>query len=123
MARDDNVRVARELSDAFNSGDMQAMDRLIADDVVWHQIGQPDIKGKEALRASAPATADYAITGKAHDILASDDHAITLADATATRAGKTFSYRTAEIYHIKDGRITERWAFSDDTDAIRRFFA
>jgi ketosteroid isomerase-like protein len=124
MGRDENERVAREMSDAFDRGDMEAANRLIADDVVWHQIGGPDLRGKEALRASgAPGAIDYEITGKAHDILASDDHAITLANATATRAGKTFNYRTAEIYHIKNGQVVERWAFSDDTEAIKRFFA
>ena len=48
---------------------------------------------------------------------------IALVDATATRGGKTFTYRTAEIYHIRDGKIAERWAFSDDTAAITAFFA
>jgi uncharacterized protein len=65
----------------------------------------------------------YEITGTSHDILASDDHAIVLVEATATRGGKTFTYRTAEIYHIRDGKVTERWAFSDDTAAITAFFA
>ncbi len=124
MGRDENERVARAMSDAFDRGDMQAADQLIADDIVWHQIGAPDLRGKEALHASAaPESTDFQITGSAHDILASDDHAITLANATATRAGKTFNYRTAEIYHIKDGKVVERWAFSDDTEAIKRFFA
>ena len=31
-------------------------------------------------------------------------------------------YRTAEIYHMRDGKISERWAFSDDTERINRFF-
>jgi len=43
-------------------------------------------------------------------------------NATATKDGQTFKYRTAEIHHIKDGKITERWAFSDDTDRINKFF-
>jgi hypothetical protein len=54
---------------------------------------------------------------------ADDEHTIALVDATATRAGKTFKYRTAEIYHVRDGKIAERWAFSDDTAAITAFFA
>jgi len=33
------------------------------------------------------------------------------------------AYRTAEIYHIRDGKVTARWAFSDDTAAINEFFA
>ena len=43
-------------------------------------------------------------------------------DVTATRGGKTLEYRTAEIYHMKDGKITARWAFSDDTAQIVEFF-
>jgi ketosteroid isomerase-like protein len=31
-------------------------------------------------------------------------------------------YRTAEIYHVADGKVTARWAFSDDTAAINEFF-
>ena len=125
MSAKDNAVVARALQDAFERGDMARIDELIADDVVWHEIGRAEPRrGKEALRASGPGgAADYRITGTTHDVLASDDHAIALLEAAATRAGKTFTYRTAEIYHIRDGKITERWAFSDDTAAIAAFFA
>lgn len=37
--------------------------------------------------------------------------------------GKDFTYRTAVIYHMRDGWVTECRAFSDDTEAINRFFA
>ena len=125
MSASDNLAVARAVQDAFESGDMAQLDALIADDVVWHEIGRAEPRhGKEALRAAGPGgAADYEITGITHDVLASDDHAIALVQATATRAGKTFTYRTAEIYHVQDGKITERWAFSDDTAAIAAFFA
>ena len=125
MSASDNLAVVRAAQDAFESGDMAQLDVLIADDVVWHEIGRAEPRhGKEALRAAGPGgAADYEITGITHDVLASDDHAIALVQATATRAGKTFTYRTAEIYHLKDGKITERWAFSDDTAAITAFFA
>ena len=124
MSAQENLRVAREAQDAFERGDFERLDELTADDVVWHEIGLAEPKrGKSALRAEMPANVDYEITGTAHDILASDDHAIALVEATATRGGRTLTYRTAEIYHIRDGRIAERWAFSDDTEAIARFFA
>lgn len=125
MSQADNARVARELTDAFDQGDMAKLDVLIADDVIWHEIGHAEPRrGKDALRAVGPGgSADYEITGTLHDVLASDDHAIALVEATATRGGKTLTYRTAEIYHIRDGRVIERWAFSDDTAAITAFFA
>jgi hypothetical protein len=125
MSALDNAAVARELVEAFDRMDLGRLDALIADDVIWHEIGRSEPrKGKEAMRAAGPGGgADYQITGTLHDIVASDDHAIALVEATATRAGKTLTYRTAEIYHIRDGKVVERWAFSDDTAAITTFFA
>jgi ketosteroid isomerase-like protein len=126
MSAEENARVARELSDAFEAMDMQRLDALVADDVVWHEIGRSEPRhGKEALRATAPGAgqADFEIRGENHDVLASDDHAVVLVNATATRDGRMFTYRTAEIYHIRDGQVVERWAFSDDTAAIKDFFA
>jgi ketosteroid isomerase-like protein len=125
MSASDNLAVALALQEAFESRDMAQLDALIADDVVWHEIGRAEPRhGKEALQASGPGGAsDFEITGVTHDVLASDDHAIALVEATATRAGKTLTYRTAEIYHIQNGKVTERWAFSDDTGAITAFFA
>ena len=124
MSAPDNLAVARAISDAYERGDMQKIDELTADDVVWHEIGRAEPRvGKAALQAASPGGGvDYTITGTTHDILASDDHAITLVEATATRGGKTLTYRTAEIYHIRNGKLAERWAFSDDTAAITAFF-
>ena len=125
MTEHPNAVLARQMADALSRGDMQALDGFLADDVVWHEIGRAEPRrGKAALRAAAPGgAADHQITGTLHDVVANDDHAIALVDATATRAGKTLTYRTAEIYHIRDGKIVERWAFSDDTAAITAFFA
>ena len=125
MSAHENETVARELNEAFARGDMARLDALTADDVIWHEIGRSEPRiGKEALRAEAPGGgAGFEITGSVHDVLASEDHAIALIEATATRGGRTFTYRTAEIYHILGGKIVERWAFSDDTAAIAAFFA
>lgn len=123
MAEHPNAVLARQMNEAFNRGDMQALDGFFADDVIWHEIGRAEPRhGKAELQAAVPA-GDYEVTGKLHDVVANDDHAIALVEATATRGGKTLTYRTAEIYHIKDGKIAERWAFSDDTAAITAFFA
>jgi uncharacterized protein len=125
MAEHPNAAMVRKASEAMDSGDLAAMAEMIDDDIVWHEIGRAEPRrGKAAVGATmAPGATDYTITAKMHDVLANDEHTIILAEATATRGGKTLTYRTAEIYHIKDGKITERWAFSDDTAAIAAFFA
>lgn len=48
---------------------------------------------------------------------------IGLVEATVGTGDQSFRYRTAEIAHMEDGKVTERWAFSDDTQRIIEFFA
>jgi len=66
---------------------------------------------------------DYTITAELHDVTASDDHVVALVRAHATKGDQTFDYNTAEIFHLRDGKVSERWAFSDDTAAIVEFFS
>jgi len=122
---DASIAVIRQALDAFNRGDAQAAAEFLADDVEWHEIGRAEpIVGKAALAARyGAAIPSWEITAELHDIVANDDHAIALVTATAGMGGRSFTYRTAEIFHIRDGKISARWAFSDDTAAINEFFA
>jgi ketosteroid isomerase-like protein len=111
----------------MTTGDVQAVADMLTDDVEWHEIGRADaIHGKAALAerfgmggGEAPP---YEITGESHDIIGGDDHTVALLSAHATKGGQTLDYKVAEIYHIRDGKISGRWAFSDDTAAINDFF-
>jgi ketosteroid isomerase-like protein len=121
-----NASVLRRALEALDSGDMQAGMDLLADDVEWHEIGRAEpIRGKAAMaeRYTSGEGAGWDITGDLHDVVANDEHVVGLVNATARKDGQEFHYRTAEIVHVKDGKITARWAFSDDTEAINRFFA
>ena len=126
MADHPNAANYRKLSKATEDGDFSGFTDAIADDVEWWEIGsdQPT-RGKAALveRMQSMMGGDMSIKGDLHDVVANDEHMVALVNATVERGGKTFSYRTAEIYHVKDGKITHRWAFSDDTAAINEFFA
>ena len=125
MADHPNAAKLRATSEAIEqSGDMTAQVDVLDDNVVWHEIGsdQP-LRGKQALIERFTGMPEGAsIKIETHDIVANDDHAVALVTATATMGDQELVYRTAEIYHMKDGKITERWAFSDDTDRINKFF-
>ncbi len=126
MSEHPNATRVRHMMESMMSGDTQATADALADDVVWHEIGNPEpVRGKAALAArfTGGAAPDFEITGELHDVVANDDHAVAMVSATAKRGGKTLTYRTTEIFHVRDGKITERWAFSDDTAAINEFFA
>jgi ketosteroid isomerase-like protein len=132
MAEHPNVALVRRAMQAMNEQDMSkaqqemaVVDAFMADDIIWHEIGRAEPRrGKDELRAAMmEGGRDVKITYAVHDIIANDDHAVALGTATATRGDETLEYRTAEIFHIRDGRAVERWAFSDDTAAITAFFA
>jgi hypothetical protein len=125
MADHPNAAIVRAAGEEIErTGDMMSMMGLLADDIVWHEIGRDEpIRGKQALiERLAGMPEGGSITTETHDIVANDDHCIQLVTATATMGDQSLVYRTAEIYHMRDGKVTERWAFSDDTERINAFF-
>lgn len=125
MADHPNAAMARQAAERMDQGgDLMSLADMLADDVVWHEIGSDEpVRGKQALMERWAAMPEGAsITTKTHDVVANDEHTIQLVTATATMGDQSLTYRTAEIYHVKDGKVTERWAFSDDTDRINKFF-
>jgi ketosteroid isomerase-like protein len=119
-----NAALFRKMSQATGVGDFSSYSDNIADDVEWWEIGsdQP-IRGKDALfQRMQELMGQGTISTDLHDVVANDEHLVALVNATAERGGRTLNYKTAEIYHVRDGKITHRWAFSDDTAAIIDFF-
>ena len=123
MTEHPNVQTVRDALDSMTETDVAALAAVVAENIEYHQIGAPGIMGKAALIESMEALGEMEFGLEVHDVLANDDHSIALLDVTVKAAGQEFKYRTAEIYHLEDGKITKRWAFSDDTQAITDFFA
>ncbi len=125
MADHPNAAKLRAASEAMErSGDVMSQVEMLDDNVVWHEIGRDEpIRGKQALMDGyGSMSLGGSIKVETHDVVGNDEHVIALVTATATMGDKELVYRTAEIYHMRDGKITERWAFSDDTERINRFF-
>ena len=118
------AKIRARSAEVERTGDMSSAFEDLSDDIVWHEIGRDEpIRGKQALMERFSAMPEGgSIRTETHDVLANDEHAIQLVTATATLGDQELVYRTAEIYHIRDGKVTERWAFSDDTDRINKFF-
>ena len=57
-----------------------------------------------------------------HDILASNDHAVILHESTLTLKDRALTAKYADVYHLKNGKITEHWHLAVDPKADEKFF-
>ena len=54
-----------------------------------------------------------------HDIVGNDRHVIAIGTATAQDpAGGSVEWRWANVFHVRDGKITEVWGLSEDPSEI-----
>jgi len=116
---------------AFASGDMATLDALFADDIVWHVGGRGALSGDYAGKAAVlgyfgqlgqETGGTFRI--EIHDVLANDEHAVALTTASAERQGKSLPESPGvQVFHVRDGRVTESWFHSGDQYASDEFFS
>jgi ketosteroid isomerase-like protein len=126
-----NIQRARRAYEAFDKADMETVSELMADDVVWHVGGNNalsgEYKGKDAVFGFFGKLMQ--LTGgtfklEVHDILANDEHSVTLVTETAEKDGKKYENRAVHITHPdSQGRVKEFWAFNEDQAAGDAFFS
>ena len=125
-----NEDLVRKGYAAFAAGDMAALNEFFSDDIVWHTPGRNDLsgtfRGKDEVFANLGNVME--LTGGTfkldiHTILANDDHAVTLLRATAQRQGKALDDNTVQVFHIKDGKVTESWLHPSDAYASDEFWS
>ncbi len=126
-----NEDLARRGYAAFAAGDMATLDDLFADDIVWHVSGRGplsgDYEGKEAViayfgRLAQETGGNFRI--ELHDMLANDEHVVALTAASGERQGRSLdNARGVQVFHIRDGKVTESWFHSGDQYADDEFFS
>ncbi len=121
MSEHPNVDLARRGYAAFGEGDMATLTELIAEDAVWHLGGRNslsgDYKGREAifgLFARLAQETEGTMRIELHDVVANDDHVVVLTTMSAGGSRGSFSTRTCDTSHMRNGQITEFWTFGED---------
>jgi uncharacterized protein len=125
-----NEALVRRAFDAFASGDVETLRGLMDPDSVWHAPGRNplagDHRGVEAILGYFAKTME--LTGgtfrtELHDVVANDEHAVSLFVARGQREGKTLEARNVLVTHVGDGKLGETWLFPGDQYASDEFFA
>ncbi len=125
--------VVLALMGAMGSGDMDAMDSLMADDMVWQNEGDPNVpwigpwEGKEAIFGFLEVfSTNFETTlWENEDLFASGDTAAVFGTMNAhmTRSGKdTGPFTFALRAKVRNGQIV-LWNWFEDSYAIGRAYA
>lgn len=117
-----NAEMLQKAYEAFNAGDLDTLRGLFAEDVVGHIPGRSqvagDYRGVDAvfgLFGKLSELSGGTFTEAPHAILADDEHGAVMSVANASRGDNSLEdQKTAEFYHLSDGKITEFWAWSED---------
>jgi ketosteroid isomerase-like protein len=128
VAEHPNVNVLQKGYAAFAAGDMQAVGAILADNVVGHAPGHNvlsgDYEGKgEVFRYLAKFVALHEGTYrfKIHDLLANDQHGITMVEEEWQKP-KGYRNRSVHIWHLQGNRATEFWFFNEDQAGVDASF-
>jgi len=124
-----NEDLVRRGYQAFLSQDMDTLNELFADDIVWHSPGRNQLsgtyRGKQEVFGSFQKVGE--LTGgtfslEIHAVLADDEHAVVLARATGQKDGRTLYHNSIQLCHVSNGKVTEQWLYPGDVYANDEFW-
>ena len=125
-----NEELVRRGYEAFNNADVDTLRQLFADTTIFHEPGRSPISGDyqgldQVLGFFGTLAERSGGTFRAtlHDVVANDEHAVALLGVSAEREGKTLKDNTVQVWHIKDGKVTESWLHPSDAYASDEFWA
>ena len=58
-----------------------------------------------------------------HDVIGNDDHVVALHTTRAERAGKQLEISVVQVFHVRDGKVTEAWTHHGDLYTMDEFWA
>ena len=121
---EENKAIVRRWVEAFNEGNLDAVDELLTDTYIRHDPNSPEVRGpeeeKQLIVMYRSAFPDLRFT--VEDMVAEDNRVATRLGISATHKGELLgipptenrlSFTAMEIYRLKDGKIEEQWVNVD----------
>ena len=125
-----NAALLRDHLAALERGDVPTALSFYSDDVVFHYPGHNPLAGDHRGKAAVLRLLGRVMEMTAgrfrpevHDILASDSHAAALVTVRAERNGRQAEWRSVDLFHVREGKLTEHWVHEVDQEVVDRFWA
>jgi len=116
--------------DALAGGDIAAAMSFYSDEVLFHYPGRNPLSGEYrgkdqvlGLMGKVMALTKGSFHPEVHDILASDNHVAALVTVRAVRDGRAVEWTSVDLFHIRDGKLSEHWVHEVDQDTVDRFWS
>jgi len=130
MRAEKNVKVIRRLMSAYAAADIEVIDQLLADEVVFHvpgrhplsgtYVGKTEVFGYMRQVAALNESSDGGF--EVHSVTGDDDHAVSLVTGTIQKDGVRFVRPTVHVFHVNGTQVTEFWEASLDQHAEDQFW-
>jgi hypothetical protein len=121
--------LTRRAYEDFESGDLDLLGVVMAQDVVWHEPGRSslagDYKGPEAVLGFLAQLKDRSggtLKIEILDVLSEPGRAVVFQRETATKNGKDLDVIAAVDFEIHNGKITEVTVYHADTYRFDEFW-
>jgi steroid delta-isomerase-like uncharacterized protein len=134
MSEEIKTKFLRIVDEAWNKGNLDALDELHSTDYVEHHSPFPDVEGLDAFKkmvADVHKTyPDFHIT--IHELILEGDKLAARWSWTGTHLGQTrqltipptgkkITLTGSQILHIKEYKLIEGWQFADDLGLLQQF--
>ena len=122
MTPEENKGIVQAFYDAGNRGDMETCFDLIADDIVWTNIGTTALSGRfegkqelqEKLIGPLFGRLKAGIAMQVHRLMAEGDHVVAQTSGTAeTHDGRPYNNTYCWIIRLRDGKFAEITEYMD----------
>jgi len=126
-----NEDLIREAFAAFGRGDIDALQaQFFAPDIRWHFPGRGPVAGDHegVARVTEMFGRLSALSGgthriELHDVIGNDEHVVALHTTRAERAGRQLEVNAIQVFHVRDGKVTEAWTQHADLYAVDEFWS
>jgi|SRR5919107_2551367 steroid delta-isomerase-like uncharacterized protein len=131
---EENKAIVRRWVEAFNEGDLDAVDDLLTDCYVRHDPNSPEVRGpeeeKQLIAMYRSAFPDLRFT--VEDMVAEADKVATRVGISATHegellgvpsSGRRLSFTAMELYRLEEGKIDEQWVNVDTLGMMQQIGA
>ena len=125
-----NVEFVVLAHERLEQGDLDAINQMFADDIVWHEFGASVLagayRGRNAVMAFWKIYFSAAGAGFSQDIVsiaANDQYVSSIVQLSGNKSGRALNQTAIDVMRMHDGRIAEFWRYYEDLGVAEEFFA